>query len=69
MNSLLESAGDSLSDTEKEIYNSLTTNKEKTNYLRSLLGTTAEDLAAKRAKQKANFNALYSRSSYFGINA
>ena len=52
MSSLLESAADSLSDEEKEVYNSLTSDKARKEFLESVQQTTEDQLFIKRQQQK-----------------
>lgn len=61
MSNLLASAADSLSDEEKEVYNSLTTDQARREYLASLKATTDVDLASKRAEQRQKILNLRSR--------
>lgn len=61
MSDLLASAADSLSDEEKEVYNSLTTDQARREYLASLKATTDADLASKRAEQRQDILNLRNR--------
>lgn len=51
MNSLLEQAADSLSEEEKEVYNSLATDTQKRKYLENVAQQTRAEANAKRAEQ------------------
>ena len=52
MHNLLESAGDSLSDEEKDIFSTLQTDQAKKEFLESVRDTATSELGAKRAEQR-----------------
>lgn len=58
MNSILESAADSLSTEQKEVYDTLTTRTERIKLLRTFSEQTQNELAGKRSQQRSMFQNL-----------
>ncbi len=61
MSEILDSAADSLTDEEKEYYESLQTDREKRNYLEEIKNRTNSQLEAKRQQQRNTITGLRNR--------
>ena len=64
MNSLLESAADSLTDKEKETFQSITTTAEKRRYIEQVRNEAAAELAVARARQAEEVKRLRKSSGW-----